>query len=77
MMQPEQIEVLVKAKLHDADVTVVDSTGTLDHFNLKVVSPAFVGLSRLAQHRLVQACLKEALDDGRIHAVTIVTEAKA
>jgi stress-induced morphogen len=68
---------LIRAQLPDAQVGVVDRTGTMDHFNVTVRSAAFRGKTLLEQHQLVYGALKPALADGRVHAVelkTIVTE---
>lgn len=73
MMECSEIERLIQAQLKGAQVTVVDTTGTMDHFGIDVVSDAFRGVSRLEQHRMVQRAVQEALNDGRIHAITIST----
>jgi stress-induced morphogen len=39
-----------------------------------VKATQFEGLSRLDQHRLVKAAVKERFDDGQIHALSIKTE---
>ena len=49
-------------------------TGTGDHFQILVVSAIFKGKMLIDQHRLIQQALKEAMDDGRIHAVHIKTQ---
>ncbi|MEB3298969.1 MAG: BolA family protein [Candidatus Sericytochromatia bacterium] len=61
----------------DADVRIVDNRGTLDHFTLFIVSDAFDGIGLLDRHRMVQAALKEPMDDGRIHALEIRAEARS
>jgi stress-induced morphogen len=68
---------LIRAHLPDAEVGIVDRTGTMDHFNVTVRSNAFAGKTLIEQHQLVYAALKGALKDGRVHAVelkTIVSE---
>jgi stress-induced morphogen len=68
---------LIRAQLPDAEVGIVDRTGTMDHFNVTVRSNAFAGKTLIEQHQLVYAALKGALKDGRVHAVelkTIVSE---
>jgi stress-induced morphogen len=68
---------LIRARLPDADVGVVDRTGTMDHFNVTVRSKAFAGKTLIEQHQLVYGALRGALADGRVHAVelkTIVSE---
>ena len=64
---------LVQIGIPDARVDAFDYSGTMDHFNLTVRSQAFVGRSLIEQHQLVYAALKDALKDGRVHAVQIKT----
>jgi stress-induced morphogen len=68
---------LIRAELPDAEIGIVDRTGTMDHFNVTVRSKAFAGKTLIEQHQLVYAALRAALKDGRVHAVelkTIVSE---
>ena len=65
---------LIRETLPDAQVQIVDRTGTMDHFDVLVASNAFAGKSLLDRHRLVERALKTARDDGRIHAMAIRTE---
>jgi stress-induced morphogen len=69
----ESLTGLVRAKLPDAQVGIVDRTGTMDHFNLTVRSAAFAGKTLIEQHQLVYAALNVALKDGRVHAVELKT----
>jgi stress-induced morphogen len=64
---------LIRARIPDAVVGVVDRTGTMDHFNVTVRSKAFAGKSLIEQHQLVYGALREALADGRVHAVELKT----
>ena len=43
------------------------------HFNARVVAEAFMGLSRIEQHRLVYAAFEGELG-GEIHALQLNTE---
>ena len=74
MTVSDEIVTLIKQELPDAEVQVEDMTGTGDHFQIHVVSRAFEGKMLIEQHRIVQASIKPALEDGRIHAVHIKTE---
>lgn len=65
---------MIAAALPGASVEVVDETGGGDHLRATVAAPQFDGLSRLDQHRLVKAAVKERFDDGTIHALSIRTE---
>ena len=77
MIDSDTLSALIRADLPDADVHVVDRTGTMDHFNVTVRSKAFAGRTLIEQHQLVYGALRDALKDGRVHAVelkTIVSE---
>jgi len=65
---------MIEAALPGAEVEVVDETGAGDHLRATVSAPQFGGLSRIDQHRLVKAAVKERFDDGQIHALSIKTE---
>ena len=64
---------LIRTDIPDADVHVVDRTGTMDHFNVTVRSKAFAGKTLIEQHKLVYGALDAALRDGRVHAVELKT----
>jgi stress-induced morphogen len=71
----ETLRSLLERSFPDADeLGVVDRTGGGDHFQVTVVSPAFDGLSLLAQHRLVYDALAGPLGDGTIHELRISTK---
>jgi len=55
----------------DAEVNLTDKTGTMDHYQLKIVSQKFQGMSLLDRQRLVYATLSEPMKEGRIHALEI------
>jgi stress-induced morphogen len=65
---------LIRSALPDAEVDVVDLTGTMDHFDVFVRSKAFAGVSLMDRHRMVENALAQARADGRIHAMAIRTE---
>lgn len=73
MIDNESLTALIRSSLPDAHVQIVDRTGTMDHFNVTVRSAAFSGKGLIEQHQLVYGALKEALKDGRVHAVELKT----
>lgn len=77
MITCAQIEAMITTSLGDAEVTVIDTTGTNDHFKAEVASAAFAGKSLIEQHKMVQGAVQAALNDGRIHAFSIKTKVKA
>ena len=52
--------------------STADVSGDGQHFRAEVTSPAFVGLSRIAQHKLVYDVFGAEIGD-RIHALSIKT----
>ncbi len=67
----EELRGMIENALPGSEAVVVDETGTGDHLRAEVRAPQFDGLSRIDQHRLVKAAVRERFDDGTIHALTI------
>ena len=67
---PEELKERIEAGIPGARAEV---TGDGHHFNAVVAAPAFRGLSRIAQHRLVYDVFGDELG-GRIHALSIQTK---
>jgi stress-induced morphogen len=74
MITPDELAALIRVALPDAQVQALDRTGTLDHYNVRVVSKHFAAMPLLDQHRAVYAALGEPLRDGRLHAMELKTE---
>ncbi len=71
----ERLDGLLRQAFPDAnEVSVVDRTGTGDHFQVVVASPRFDGLSLVEQHRLVYDARAEPLAEGTIHELRIKTK---
>ena len=66
---PEELKQRIEAGIPESRAEV---TGDGHHFNALVASPAFKGLTRLAQHRLVYDVFGSEVGD-RIHALSIQT----
>jgi len=73
-MQASEIERLIKAALPDAVVELRALVDDGDHWAATVVSPSFKGLTRVKQHQLVNAALKDVLG-GQLHALALTTSA--
>jgi stress-induced morphogen len=69
-----ELEAMIRAALPGAEVEVIDETGSGDHLQATVSASQFEGLSRIDQHRLVKAAVKERFEDGTIHALSVRTE---
>ncbi len=75
-MQAEEIERLIKAALPDAQIEIRDLAGDGDHYSATVISAAFKGKTRVQQHQIVYAALKEQMG-GVLHALALQTSAPA
>lgn len=73
-MTAEAIEMLIRASLPDAEVTITDLAGDGDHYAAHVVSAAFAGKPRILQHKLVYAALGDRMG-GVLHALQLTTAA--
>ncbi|MBC2652024.1 MULTISPECIES: BolA family protein [Novosphingobium] len=71
-MAADQIEAMIRAALPDAEVTITDLAGDGDHYAAHVVSAAFAGKSRVAQHQLVYKALGGRMG-GELHALQLTT----
>jgi stress-induced morphogen len=73
MVQTDQVKDAIQRALPDASVEVEDLTGGGDHLQVKVVSGAFAGLTRVRQHQLVYGALRGELASEAIHALAVQT----
>lgn len=73
MIEPETVIARLQQTFTDAQkLDLKDLTGTKDHYEALIVSPAFAGKSRVEQHQLVYAALGELMA-GPIHALALQT----
>jgi acid stress-induced BolA-like protein IbaG/YrbA len=73
MLDPQKLKARLEEALPGSQVELRDTTGTGDHFEARVVSPAFEGKSMLEQHRMVYAPLQALIDSGELHALALKT----
>ena len=69
MVEPSSIEQSIRAGLA---CTHLEVRGDGAHFDAVIVSPAFMGLSRVRQHQLVYAALGDRMRE-EIHALSMKT----
>jgi len=69
ILQPTNLEVLDESAGH-AGHAGANGLGYGTHFRVRIASPAFAGLSRVAAHRLVYDALKPFIEAG-LHALAI------
>ena len=71
LLAPTALEVLDESWQHEGHAGA-DGTGSGTHFRVRIASPRFEGLSRVARHRLVYDALRPFVDRG-LHALAIET----
>ncbi|MCF2525021.1 BolA family transcriptional regulator [Bradyrhizobium sp. G127] len=71
-MVGSEIERLIMQAFPDAQVIIVDLKGDGDHFGARVTSGAFVGKSRVQQHKMVYDALQGQMG-GALHALALET----
>mgnify|MGYP002404151449 CR=1 FL=1 len=72
MPSADEIRQRIEAGIPGA--TAEEETSDEGHFSARIVAPAFAGLSRVQQHRLVYDIFGEGELGGPIHALSIKTE---
>ncbi|MFQ3666690.1 MAG: BolA/IbaG family iron-sulfur metabolism protein [Sphingomonadaceae bacterium] len=75
-MSGEEIVRRIRAALPDAEVSLEDLAGDDDHWEATIVSNAFAGLSRVAQHRLVYQAIGSDMG-GALHALKLNTRPRS
>ena len=75
-MSAEEITAYITQALPDAKVELQDLAGDNDHWAVKVVSAAFAGKPRVAQHKMVYAAFEGKMG-GVLHALQVKTEVPA
>ena len=73
MPDAASLKARIEAGIPGATAEVDDWTGGGDHFRAIVVSPAFEGLSRIQQHRMVYDIFGDEIG-GPIHALSLTTQ---
>ncbi len=71
-MAANEIEAMILAAMPDAAVEITDLAGDGNHYSARVISPSFVGMSRVRQHQAVYAALQGKMGN-ELHALQLET----
>ena len=66
---PERLSIVNESHLHAGHHPDIDGTGET-HMRVRIVSSAFIGMSRIARHRAINDILKTEIDAG-LHALAL------
>jgi acid stress-induced BolA-like protein IbaG/YrbA len=72
-MTPEQLKARIETLHPGTRVQVTDLTGTMDHYQVLVVSDAFEGKRMIEQHQMIMGLLKSEIDSDEVHALSMKT----
>lgn len=72
-MTPAQLKARLETLAPGTQAQVTDLTGTQDHYQALIVSPAFGGKMMIEQHRMVFKVVQAEVDSGEVHALTLKT----
>ena len=72
-MSPDQLRAKLETLASQTTAQVMDLTGTQDHYQAVIVSPAFEGKLMIEQHRMVMRLMQPEIDSGEVHALTLKT----
>jgi len=70
MLNPKQIETWIGAALACEHISIA---GDGHHFEALIVSPEFAGMSRVKRQQRVYLTIKDKLDSGELHALSMQT----
>ena len=68
----EEIKILVKKAMPDAEITNQDLAGDENHYSATIKSKIFTGKSKIEQHRLVYKALNGKMGN-ELHALSLNT----
>ena len=72
-MTKEELQFRIETLSAGTTAKATDLTGTQDHWQVTIISPAFEGKSMLEQQRLVMSILKTEIDSNEVHALSMKT----
>jgi stress-induced morphogen len=72
MISPNQLEQRLINDFPDAIIEVIDLTGGMNHYRVKIVSSSFNEKNLVQRHRMIYECLKTEMRSD-IHALSLET----
>lgn len=72
-MTADQMKARIEELAPGTKAELVDLTGTKDHWQALIISPAFEGKTLMEQHRMVFGLFKSEVESNEVHALTLKT----
>lgn len=70
-MTPAEMETRLCQTYPNAQVAVIDLTGSENHYEVRISARELSSLSRIEQHQAVMSVFNEELKSGEVHALSI------
>lgn len=72
-MSPSELKKRIEGLGPGTEVEIIDLTGTEDHYQAVIVSPAFDNKMMIEQHRMVFDLVQAEVKSGELHALSMKT----
>lgn len=72
----KELEAILLQKFAASDIDLIDLVGDNDHYEVKITSDLFNGLSKIQQHKMVYEILGNRVGK-QIHAISLKTQCKS
>ncbi len=72
-MTADELKARIQQLHPETLVNVTDLTGTMDHWQVEVVSPVFEGKLTFERQKMIMALLKNEIATEEVHALTMKT----
>jgi acid stress-induced BolA-like protein IbaG/YrbA len=73
VMTADELKARIQQLHPETQVKVTDLTGTMDHWQVEVVSPVFEGKLTFERQKMIMALLKNEIATEEVHALTMKT----
>lgn len=70
-MNIEQLKARLQTLDPQAQIDIVDLTGTEDHYKATITSSVFSNLSKVCAHQRIYQILDKEMASGEVHALTL------
>lgn len=70
-----ELEIMLRNNFPDADIEILDLAGDNDHYEARIASAKFSGISLVKQHKMVMDALGSIVGT-QLHALSIKTKIK-
>ena len=72
-MTEEQMHDRIAKAYPNAELAVIDLTGTQDHWEVRIADQSLNELPRIKRHKAIMGLFSEELASGEVHALSIRT----